>query len=112
MPVQSLFLLSHGDETLVSSMADWNGGLYLMPRVVLGLLCLALLLSPQLVRAQEPVGERVLQQRAVVLSMPHLNGYASCLGFRIAPNDFPSDINLVMTAAHCVRNLSSKSVIV
>src|SRR5690242_8036597 len=75
-------------------------------------LLLTLTLSPGFVRAQESVGEHVLQQRAVVLSMPHLASYSSCLGFRIAPKDFPLDMNVVMTAAHCVRDLSSKSIIV
>ncbi len=75
-------------------------------------LCLAVLISPELARAQQSTGEHALQQRAVVLSMPHLLSYSSCLGFRLYPGDFPSDINLVMTAAHCVRDLKLNSVIV
>lgn len=83
-----------------------------MRRFALGLICAILILPTISVQAQESVGARVLEQRTVRLSMTGSSGSFSCLGFRLYREDFPADVGLVLTAAHCVTDLGTNPVIV
>ncbi len=82
-----------------------------MRRLVLVSLCLVLLLPSTSARAQETLGQRVLAQRTVVLSMSGSSGTGSCLGFRLYREDFPPDVDLVLTAAHCVTGVGSNPLV-
>jgi hypothetical protein len=66
-----------------------------------GVCCLAFLL-PAVSQAQEAVGQQVLQERTVLLSIGHLLVEGECLGFRLYREEFPPDVDLVLTAAHCI----------
>jgi hypothetical protein len=65
---------------------------------VIGICCLLLLLPP-ISQAQQALGEKVLQERTVLLSIGRLLVEGECLGFRLFRQDFPRDVDLVLTAA-------------
>ncbi len=69
------------------------------------MLCLILLLPPASGRAQATVGQRVLERRTVVLTITDSGAAATCLGFRLTHEDFPSNVDLVLTAAHCLTDM-------
>ncbi len=83
-----------------------------MRRFALSLICLILLVPTIPARAQEPVGQRVLEQRTVVLIISASSGRSGCMGFRIYRPDFPPDVELVLTAAHCIADRELSSVLV
>lgn len=75
--------------------------------VVLFLIAVLLLVASPTTQAKQDIGQRILQQRTVVLSLRGSAGSASCLGFRLYRDDFPPDMDLILTAAHCVTDLGS-----
>ncbi len=82
----------------------------MIPRFALFLVCV-LLCVPQVALGQQPVGEQELVQRAVQLQLLGSNGSFACLGFRLYRAEFPPDVDLVFTAAHCVRSLGANPLI-
>ncbi len=80
-----------------------------MRRLLLSFLCLALLLPTTTARAQQAAGQRILEQRTVVLVVNGSSGSASCLGFRLYRDDLPPDVDLIFTAGHCFTDLGEIS---
>ncbi len=46
-----------------------------------------------------------------MLSMTGASGSGSCLGFKLYREDFPPDVTLILTAAHCVMELGSNPLV-
>ncbi len=80
-------------------------------RFILGFLCLSLIVLPAPTQAQQSVGQSVLQERTVILSIRSSPGLFRCLGFRIYREDFPPAVELVLTAAHCITEPDISSIL-
>jgi len=72
--------------------------------------CLAVFIPIVGSKAQQPIGLQVLQERTVLLSIGHLLVEGECLGFRLYRQDFPADVDLVLTAAHCILGKGDRPV--
>ncbi len=83
-----------------------------MRRLLIGFLCLSLLLLSTPTHAQQSVGQRILEERTIVLSIKSSPGLFHCLGFRIYREDFPPSVELVLTAAHCITEPGIDSIAV
>ncbi|MGQ0551425.1 MAG: S1 family peptidase [Armatimonadota bacterium] len=75
-----------------------------MSRLIVAAIGCLLLWSGSL-HAQETIGHRLLERRSAVLTITGDGAAATCLGFRLTPNDFPPNVDLVLTAAHCLYDL-------
>lgn len=76
-------------------------------RLIVAAVGLLLFLWPRSLHAQWTVGHRLLERRSVVLTITEAGVGTTCLGFRLTPGDFPSNVDLVLTAAHCLYDVSN-----
>lgn len=76
-----------------------------MSRLIVAAVGFLLLLWPAPLDAQGTIGHRLLERRSVVLTITGAGVGTTCLGFRLTPGDFPSNVDLVLTAAHCLYDL-------
>jgi hypothetical protein len=82
-----------------------------MQRLRVTLVCVALLATSWPALAQETAGQRILEQRTVTLSISGSSRSGSCMGFRLYREDFPSDVDLILTAGHCFTELGEISLV-
>ncbi len=77
---------------------------------LLAVLCATLVpLAPA--QAQQAIGQQVLRERTVLLSIGRFLVEGECLGFRLYRRDFPADVDLVLTAAHCILGKGDRPIV-
>ncbi len=77
-------------------------------RVTIPLLIVLILVTTLPPVAAQQLAQSVLEQRTVRILIEIATEQTECLGVRLRPTQIPADVELIVTAGHCVNYLTNQ----